>query len=89
MHYLNGQVAFSTNTEAREHGAWLAEREAAGLCTYRPHVDVDGVPVMGPVCDGDGRGRSLGRCREHGGINQLAAKAHRSVQHHGWRNYWS
>jgi hypothetical protein len=51
------------------------EKRAAGLCTFG-------------CCENPNEGRTLDRCREHGGVNPLPARAHRSLQVSGWRRQW-
>ena len=50
-------------------------KRLAGICTM-------------PNCEAPHEGRTLYRCREHGGVMPMAARAHRSLQHTGWRKSW-
>ncbi len=55
--------------------AQIEAKRAAGLCTI---LD----------CQNPHEGRTLERCREHGGVNPIPARSHKSVQVSGWTRQW-
>ncbi len=60
---------------AEDRLADMADRRERGLCT-----------ITG--CDQPHEGRTLERCREHGGVNPMPARSHKPLQHTGWRKAW-